>query len=129
MNNILRGGVALLTAMTSPLSVAYGGGGGSSSSCSDPQFYEASPAKNDVVSELSQVYIVASDNADLSTLDFEIADRHIVPQVTTRPSGEFVLVAILPTPIKQPGKVRIAITAKSKDGCSGYYPYFVEVQP
>ena len=108
---------------------AYGGGGGSTGSCSEPVFSEESPAKNSVVPRLTEVFVVASENTQVKTLEFEVGKAKVRPEVTTRRSGEFELRVKLPAAIEQPGKVRIAVTAMSKDGCSGFFPYFVEVKP
>jgi hypothetical protein len=108
---------------------AYGGGGSSSAGCTDPRFYEEAPAKNAVVAELAEVFAVASDNTDPQTIELEVGPQRLKPSVAVRRSGELELRAKLPLPIRQAGKVRIALTAKSKDGCAGFHPYFVEVKP
>jgi hypothetical protein len=34
----------------------------------------------------------------------------------------------LPEPINQAGKVQITLTAKSKEGCSTFFPYYLEIK-
>ncbi|NJD04887.1 MAG: hypothetical protein FIA97_00115 [Methylococcaceae bacterium] len=123
--------VASVLAITlhAPGTLAYGGGGSSSVGCAEPQFYEELPAKNAVVAELAEVFVVASDNVDVQTLELEVGTQRLPPAVTVRRSGELEVRAKLPLPIRQPGKVRIALSAKSKDGCAGFHPYFIEVKP
>lgn len=108
---------------------AYGGGGSSSASCSEPQFYEEAPAPGAILGELAEVFVVASGNTDVQTLELEVGSQRLAPAVTARRSGELELRARLPVPIREAGKVRIALTAKSKDGCAGFHPFFVEVRP
>jgi len=120
-------GLALMLA--SSVSWAYGGGGSSAASCSEPRFSEESPARNAIVTQLSEVDIVASENTDLQSLEFEIGPNKVKPEVVTRRTGEYELRAKLASPWQQPGKLRIALSAKSKDGCSGLFPYFIEVKP
>jgi hypothetical protein len=115
--------------LTTSVVQAYGGGGSSSSSCQEPKFYDESPQRNAVLSELGNVSVVASDNTDVQTLEMEIGNQRIIPQTSVRRSGELDLKATLSPPITQQGKVRIAVSAKSKDGCTGSYPYFVEIKP
>ena len=120
---------ALTLAAMSPALLAYGGGGSSASSCPEPQYYEEVPAKNTTQSSLSEVSLVASDNTDTSTLELQINGNKVMPSLTQRRSGEWQVQAKLPTPITQAGKVQIALTAKSKEGCWGFYPYYVEIKP
>lgn len=107
----------------------YGGGGSSSASCTEPSFSEALPGKNAVVPQLAEVFVVASANTDLQSLEFEVGQAKVKPDVVMRRSGEFELKAKLPSAVTQPGRVRIALTAKSKDGCAGFFPYFIDVKP
>ena len=120
-----------LTAMTviSPEVPAYGGGSSSSSSCSEAKFYSESPAKNAVLPSLNEFSLVASDNTDTSTLELQVNGTTIKPEITPRRSGEWELLVRLPEPITQNGKVRISLVAKSKEGCSTFYPYYLEIKP
>lgn len=105
---------------------AYGGGGGTTS-CAEAKFYDESPAKNAKVQSLSDIAIVASDNTDITSLEFEVNGQKIKPKITMRRSGEFDVKAHLPDPITQPSKIRIAVSAKSKEGCLAFFPYFISV--
>lgn len=118
----------LALVLTSPAVFAYGGGGGGSSSCSEPKFYDESPAKNSSVSSLGEISLVASDNTDTSTLELEVNGKRLQPDVSQLRSGDWQIKAKLPEPVTQSGKVRITLAAKSKDGCAGFYPYYLEVK-
>ena len=119
----------LAIALISPTALAYGGGGSSSSSCVEPQYYEEVPARNSSPASLSEVSLVASANTDTSTLELQINGNKVTPTFTQRRSGEWQIQAKLPAPITQAGKVQITLTAKSKEGCWGFYPYYLEVKP
>jgi hypothetical protein len=106
---------------------AYGGGGGSSSGCAEPKFFE--PTSSGTVSSLAEFGFIASDNTDIDTLIVEINGQKIQPVINKRRSGDFEIKAVLPQPITQAGKARIAINAKSKEGCWGFQPYFLDVRP
>jgi len=121
-------GLCLALPPVAPLH-AYGGGGGSSSSCSEPQFSEAVPARNAVIPQVEEVFVVASDNTDPQTVEWDVGTQRVAPKITVRRSGELELRGKLPAPLRQPGKLRIALSAKSKDGCTGFFPYFVEIKP
>lgn len=121
--------MALVLFLLSSAVFAYGGGGGGSSSCPEPKFYEESPAKNAVLPSLEEISLVASDNTDTSTLELEVNGRRLQPEISPRRSGEWVIKLKLPEPITQPGKVRITLVAKSKEGCSTFHPYYLEIKP
>jgi hypothetical protein len=118
----------LALALNSPAIFAYGSGGGSSSSCSEPKFYDQSPAKNATVSSLSEISLIASDDTDISTLELEVNGNRLQPDISQRRSGDWLLHAKLAEPITQSGKVRVTLVAKSKDGCSTFYPYYLDVR-
>jgi hypothetical protein len=105
---------------------AYGGGGGGPS-CAEPTFAELNPGG--AVAALSELSVIASDNTEIDSLTVEVNADKITPAINKRRSGDYEVKATLPTPIAQPGKVRIAINAKSKGGCWGALIRFVEVRP
>ncbi len=105
----------------------YGGGGGGSASCSEAKFYDESPARNSKVPSLSDISLVASDNTEISTLDLQVNGLKLKPAASQRRSGEWELKACLPDPITKPGKVRVTVTAKSKEGCETFFPYYLTV--
>lgn len=123
--------IALLfiSALHSPLLWAYGGGGGSTASCPEPKFYDESPAKNSVITTLTELSIVASDNTDTSTLDLQINGQKLLTELSPMRSGEWLIHAKLPQAIDLAGKVRVTLEAKSKEGCSAFHPYYLEVSP
>ncbi len=105
----------------------YGGGGGSAASCSEAKFYDESPVRNSKLASLSDINLVASDNTEIATLDLQVNGESLQPELTQRRSGEWDLKAHLPEPITQAGRVRITVTAKSKEGCETFFPYYLTV--
>jgi len=105
---------------------AYGGGGGSDA-CAEPKFFEPHPGGP--VAELSEFKFIASDNTDTDTLTVDIGGQRIAPAVEKRRSGDYAVTVVLPRAITQAGTVRVAVNAKSREGCWGFTPYSVEVRP
>lgn len=118
--------ILVLSALAAGQAWAYGGGGGSSL-CAEPSFLEPSPTGP--VTAFSEFNVLASDNTDIDTLSVEINGQKIQPAITPRRNGDFEIKAILSPPLTQAGKVRIALNAKSKEGCWGFQPYTVEIKP
>lgn len=106
---------------------AYGGGGGGGSGCAEPKFFDPNP--NGSVSSLAEFGFIASDNTDITTLTIEVNGEKIQPAINKRQSGDYEVKAVLPVPITQAGKARIAVNAKSQEGCWGFQPYFVAIKP
>ena len=104
----------------------YGGGGGSDA-CEEPGFFEVHPTG--VISSLAEFGFVASGVTDADSLRVEIGNQKIKPSVTKRRNGDWEAKAVLPEPLTQSGKVRVAITAQSRDGCSGFQAHFLEIKP
>lgn len=125
---VLTGLVLATAAFSAPEVFAYGGGG-SSRRCSEPKFYDEVPAKDAVVKSLAEISVVASDDTDTETLELDVDGKKLKPEMTRQLSGSWLLKAKLPQALTRPGKVRIALEAKSKDGCSAYHPYFLEIRP
>ena len=106
---------------------AYGGGGGGAASCAEAKFYDETPARNSKLASLADISIVASDNTEIATLDMKVNGKPLQPEVTQRRSGEWELKAHLPEAITQPGKAQITLTAKSKEGCETFFPYYLVI--
>lgn len=106
---------------------AYGSGGGGSSGCEEPKFLEPKPAGS--AASLAEFSFIASDNTEPDTLSVEVNGQPIQPTVTKRRSGDYEIKAVLPTPITQPGKARIGVKAKSREGCWGFQPWYVDIKP
>jgi hypothetical protein len=124
--------MTLLGAMTiSPTLLAYGGGGGGGggSSCEEPRFTSAAPANNTTVPALTGFSVQISGNTDLSTLDLQINGEKVQPVITPQRSGDSLAEVKLAAPITAPGKARITLRARSKDGCDNFQPIYVEIKP
>lgn len=103
------------------------GGGGSSSSCEEPKFFNESPANNSAVDALESFSFVASD-AEPQSLTVKINGSRVPAAITPMANGDLKVAVHLADPVKTPGKVQIAVDAKSKDGCFGFKAYYVEVK-
>lgn len=106
---------------------AYGGGGGGSSGCEEPKFLEPKP--NGTAASLAEFAFIASDNTDPASLSVEVNGEKLRPAIERRRSGDYEVKASLAKPIAQPGRVRITVAAKSTDGCAGFQPWYLEIQP
>lgn len=106
---------------------AYGGGGGSSGGCAEPKFLEPNP--KGPVGSLAEFGFIASDNTEIETLAVEINGRKVQPTSTRRRNGDYEVKVAPPQPITQAGKARIAVSGKSRDGCAGFQPFYVEIKP
>jgi len=126
---ILLAQTFLVLSLNSPSVWAYGSNGGGAASCAEAKFYDETPTRNSKLSSLSDISLVASDNTVIPTLDFQVNGQAQKPETTQRRSGEWDLKVHLPEPITQPGKVRISLTAKSKEGCETFFPYYLTVGP
>jgi len=126
---LLKLPLVLIGCMLGTQAHAYGGGGGGGSGCAEAEFYRETPARNSIVPVLDQFAITASDNTDLSTLDLEIDAIKTQPTITPQRSGEALIEVKPDPPIKKPGKVRITLRAKSKEGCETFLPIYLEIKP
>ena len=132
MNRILaflKAPIMLALVLNSASVWAYGSGGGGTASCAEAKFYDESPARNSELPSVSEIALVASDETEVSSLELNVNGNPVKPEATQRRSGEWDLKVKLPQPITQPGKVRVTVTAKSKEGCSTFFPYFLVVKP
>lgn len=105
---------------------AYGGGG-SGHGCAEPQFFEAAPTGT--VAQLAGFGFIASANTDIDSLTVELNGQKLQPSIVQRRNGDFEIRTVPPQPLTQPGKARIAINARSKEGCWGFQPYFLDIKP
>jgi hypothetical protein len=121
--------LAVATFLSASSARAYGGGGGARSSCAKPYFTDEKPAQNAEVNSLSEVSFVASDNTATQTLAVKINGNPAQLTVTLQAGGRFAVVAKLPQPVTQAGKVHVGIYGKSRDGCDNQLVYFVTVKP
>ena len=121
--------LVLIGCMLGTQAQAYGGGGGGGSSCAEPEFYSETPARNATVPKLDQFAVTASDNTDVNTLDLEIDGIKTQPTITPQRSGESLIEVKPNPPLQKPGKVRITLRAKSKDGCETFLPIYLEIKP
>ena len=123
---ILLGGVAL-----SPMTHADGGGGGGGggSSCQEPSFTNISPENATTVSVLDRFSLVASDNTDLQTLEIKVNGQLVKPELTPQRSGATRAEVKVEPALNTPGKARITLRAKSRDGCEAFQPIYVEIKP
>ena len=120
---------ALIGVVLGAQALAYGGGSGGGSSCAEAEFYSEKPARNATVPTFEQFAITASDNTDLSTLDLQINGVKTEPVITPQRTGEFLIEVKPNPPINAPGKVRITLRARSKEGCETFLPLYLEVKP
>lgn len=113
-----------------PLSAsAYGGGGSSSSSCAKPQFFKETPVKESTVPAFSEFSFVASANTLKDTIAVKVNGEPVDVSITEKRSGRFLIEGNLPQSVTQPGKVRVSVSAKSKDQCAKLFVYYVNVSP
>jgi hypothetical protein len=115
-------------ALNSANTWAYGSGGGGAASCSEAKFYDESPARNSVLPSVSEIALVASDNTEVASLELNVNGKPMKPELSQRRSGEWDIKVKLPEPITQAGKVLVTLAAKSKEGCSAFFPYRLEVK-
>ncbi|MFO1417944.1 MAG: hypothetical protein U1E83_04680 [Methylotetracoccus sp.] len=120
--------LACAAAITTPVAWAYGGGGGGGSSCAEPKFFSPAPADGSTVASLDRFTFVASDS-EADSLAVEIDGQKVPANIAPMRNGDLDVTVTPSTPITKPGRLRISITAKSKDGCSGFKPYYIDIKP
>ena len=123
--------VLLGSAALSPITHAYGGGGGGggSSSCQEPSFTNISPENATTVSALDRFSLVASDNTDMQTLEIKLNGQLVKPELTPQRSGATRAEVKVEPALNTPGRARITLRAKSRDGCEAFQPIYVEIKP
>ena len=123
--------VLLGSAALSPITHAYGGGGGGGggSSCQEPSFTNISPENATTVSALDRFSLVASDNTDMQTLEIKLNGQPVKPELTPQRSGVTRAEVKVEPALNTPGKARITLRAKSRDGCEAFQPIYVEIKP
>ena len=131
MKTTAAGLILLCSAALSPTTFAYGGGGGGGggSSCQEPSFTNISPENATTVSVLDRFSLVASDNTDLQTLEIKVNGQLVKPELTPQRSGATRAEVKVEPALNTPGKARITLRAKSRDGCEAFQPIYVEIKP
>ena len=131
MKTTAAGLILLCSAALSPTTFAYGGGGGGGggSSCQEPSFTNISPENATTVSVLDRFSLVASDNTDLQTLEIKVNGQLVKPELTPQRSGATRAEVKVEPALNTPGKARITLRAKSRDGCEAFQPVYVEIKP
>lgn len=131
MKTTAAGLILLCSAALSPTTFAYGGGGdgGGGSSCQEPSFTNISPENATTVSVLDRFSLVASDNTDLQTLEIKLNGQLVKPELTPQRSGATRAEVKVEPALNTPGKARITLRAKSRDGCEAFQPIYVEIKP
>ena len=117
---------ALATSVFCGTAWAYGGGG-SSAGCPKPKFMEPTPGGT--ASALAEFGFVASKNTDIGSLKVEINGNKAEPAITQRRNGDFEVKVVPLQPITEPGKARITVAGKSREGCSGFRAFYVQIKP
>lgn len=105
---------------------SYGSGGGSAS-CAEPKFFSESPRSDSEVDSLGDFSFVASD-AEPGSLTVKINGKPVDVTATPMTNGDLSVSVHLAPPISDPGRVQIAIDARSAEGCSGFQAYYVRVK-
>jgi len=123
----LRPGLALICVMLCTQAQGYGGGSGGAS-CAEAEFYRESPVRNSTVSAFDRFAIIASENTDMNTLDLQINGVKAQPNITPQRTGESLIELKMDPPLNTPGKIRITLRAKSKEGCETFLPIYLEVK-
>ena len=131
MKTTAAGLILLCSAALSPTTFAYGGGGGGGggSSCQEPSFTNISPENATTISVLDRFSLVASDNTDLQTLEIKLNGQLVKPELTPQRSGATRAEVKVEPALNTPGKARITLRAKSRDGCEAFQPIYVEIKP
>lgn len=105
---------------------SYGSGGGSTS-CAEPKFFSESPRSDSEVDSLGDFSFVASDT-EPGSLAVKVNGKPVDVKATPMPNGDLNVSVHLASPISEPGRVQIAIDARSAEGCSGFQAYYVRVK-
>ena len=131
MKTTAAGLILLCSAALSPTTFAYGGGGGGGggSSCQEPSFTNISPENATTISVLDRFSMVASDNTDLQTLEIKVNGQLVKPELTPQRSGATRAEVKVEPALNAPGKARVTLRAKSREGCEAFQPIYVEIKP
>lgn len=105
---------------------AYGGGNGGAS-CEEPKFFTESPSNNSTVPALSDFSFIASD-VEPESLSVKVNGTAVSATLTPMANGDVQATLHLANPITMPGRVQVAVGAKSTEGCFGFRAYYVQVK-
>jgi hypothetical protein len=64
----------------------------------------------------------------MNTLDLQINGVKAQPNITPQRTGESLIELKMDPPLNTPGKIRITLRAKSKEGCETFLPIYLEVK-
>jgi hypothetical protein len=78
---------------------------------------------------IAEFSFLISANADENSVQVEIGPQKFRPILRRLASGDWEGQVQVNPPITLPGRLRIAITAHSREGCSGFKPLYVEIRP
>ena len=99
--------------------------GGLVTDCTDPEFFEESPAKDARVAVVEKFSFTASANTDPSSLKVWVNNQPVADvKVIPLRSGHLTVEARLPAPVTQ-GRVWIKVTGNSHDGCDQLHTWNV----
>jgi hypothetical protein len=121
--------IVLVVYVHSVSSWGYGGGGGSSGTCKKPQFFSEKPADGNRIPLVAGFSFLVSADTDENSVQVEIGPQKFKPALRRLASGDWEGQVQVDPPITSPGRLRIAITARSREGCSGFKPLYVEIRP
>lgn len=119
--------VAAASVVAIPLDAWSYGSGGGSASCAEPKFFSESPRSDSEVDSLGDFSFVASDTV-AESLAVKINGKPVDVTATPMTNGDLNVSVRLASPISDPGRVQIAIDARSAEGCSGFQAYYVRVK-
>lgn len=110
---------------------AYGGGGGghNTGGCTNPGFMKQSLADGATVKSVESFSFMATPNTVPGSISVTFGKEPGKVEIKKQPSGYLDVVATAGSAIQDKGKARIAIEAKSDDGCPVVEVYWLNVNP
>lgn len=84
--------------------------------CTDPRFFEETPASDAHVNRLERFSFTASDNTEPSSIKVQVNLKPVEITITPKRSGRFQVDARLPEPVVA-GRAWIRVMGMSVDGC------------
>lgn len=124
--NVQTSAISAFLLLCSSSCWSYGSNGGSTR-CEEPKFFLETPSNDSAVSSLSEFSLVASDT-DPQRITIKVNGTTVSPSVSPMPNGDLKITVHLAKAFTTPGKVQLAADAKSKEGCSGFKAFYVEVK-
>ncbi len=102
--------------------------GGLVTQCTDPRFFDETPADGAKVASLERFGFTASDNTDPDSIKAWVNLQPVAITVTPQRSGQLAIDARLTTPVTQ-GRAWIKVTGMSHDGCDQIHTWNVYAAP